>query len=156
MTITPPVSQNHPEPNITVMNRMEGKNSLVEVLYYNSLHGSEDITGAQQLYFAQQVGLRLKQVRISLNNSEVLTESGILLMHGNVRLTVYWDEWRVQPSTHPHSSLASHHRQVDEMVGCERNYFIRDIPGTCIGQCTDCNHWYSPRCLHLADATTRS
>ena len=75
MTITPPVSQNHPKPNITVMNRMEGKNSLVEVLYYNSLHGSEDITGAQQLYFAQQVGLRLKQVRISLNNGEGLLQT---------------------------------------------------------------------------------
>jgi uncharacterized protein (AIM24 family) len=84
----PPLApQNQPDPNVTVAARLEGKSSLVEVLHYNALHGSEDIRGAQQLYYAQQVGLRLKQVRISLRNSEAVAEAGALhFMHGNISL----------------------------------------------------------------------
>ncbi len=73
--------------NITVAARLEGKSSLVEVLHYSALHGSEDITGAQQLYYAQQVGLRLKQLRITLRDSEAIAEAGALhFMHGNLSL----------------------------------------------------------------------
>ncbi len=87
MSITPSIAREQPDPNVTVTARLEGKNSMVEVLHYNALHGSEDISGAEQLYYAQQVGLRLKQIRISLNNGEVLAESGALhFMHGNINL----------------------------------------------------------------------
>lgn len=83
----PLAPQNQPETNVTVAARLEGKSSLVEVLHYNALHGSEDIRGAQQLYYAQQVGLRLKQVRISLRNSEAVAEAGALhFMHGTISL----------------------------------------------------------------------
>ncbi len=79
--------QPQPETNLTVATRLEGKSSHVEVLYYNALHGSEDIAGAQQLYYAQQVGLRLKQVRITLQNSEAIAEAGALhFMHGHISL----------------------------------------------------------------------
>jgi uncharacterized protein (AIM24 family) len=83
----PPAPQPYAAQNMTVAAAMEGKSSLVEVLHYNALHGSEDMQGAQQLYYAQQVGLRLKQVRISLRNSEAVAEAGALhFMHGNISL----------------------------------------------------------------------
>ncbi|PDW02105.1 hypothetical protein CJ255_15775 [Candidatus Viridilinea mediisalina] len=78
---------NHGELNTTVIARLEGKSSLVEILQYNELRGSEDIRGAQNLFFAQQVGLRLKQVRITLRDSDAIIEAGGLhFMHGNINL----------------------------------------------------------------------
>lgn len=73
------------EHNITVATRTDGKSSTVEILYYNGLNGSDDIHLAQTLYYAQQVGLRLKQVRITLRNGEAVLESGALhFMKGNI------------------------------------------------------------------------
>lgn len=61
------------------------QNSSVEILHYNGLNGSDDISLAQTLFYAQQVGLRLKQVRIILRNGEAVLESGALqFMRGNI------------------------------------------------------------------------
>ena len=71
--------------NVTVVERLDGKSSSVEILHYNGLKGSDDISIAQTLFFAEQVGLRLKQVRITLRNGEAVLESGALhFMKGNI------------------------------------------------------------------------
>lgn len=49
-----------------------------EVISYNSLEGAQDVQTAMGLFFANQAGLKMKQVRIRLNNSSVKTEAGAL------------------------------------------------------------------------------
>ncbi|RAL22520.1 AIM24 family protein [Thermoflavimicrobium daqui] len=49
------------------------------------LKGSSDLTRASELYYAQKAGVRLKQVRILLNNAGVQIEAGALhYMRGNL------------------------------------------------------------------------
>ena len=55
----------------------DGK-SRFEVLSINPLEGALNTNMAMKLFFAQQSGLRLKQVRILLNNSAIKTEAGAL------------------------------------------------------------------------------
>ncbi|MGF1515690.1 MAG: AIM24 family protein [Elainellaceae cyanobacterium] len=50
----------------------------IEVLAYRNLGGSRDPSTAANLFFASQAGLRLKQVRITLENSNAITEAGAL------------------------------------------------------------------------------
>ena len=49
-----------------------------ELISYNNLEGAQRIETAMGLFFANQVGLKMKQVRIRLNNSAVKTEAGAL------------------------------------------------------------------------------
>ena len=49
-----------------------------EVISYNDLEGAQNIQTAMGLFFANQAGLKMKQVRIRLNNSSVKTEAGAL------------------------------------------------------------------------------
>ncbi|MGG6294984.1 AIM24 family protein [Leptolyngbya sp. AN02str] len=57
----------------------------VEVLAYRSLSGSHDPFTAQTIFFANQAGLQLKQVKITLQNSEAQLEAGALhFMHGRL------------------------------------------------------------------------
>lgn len=73
--------------NITVAERLEGQNSVVEILHYEGLSGTSDLDVARDLYFAHQMGMRLKQVRITLNNSAAILEAGALhFMKGNLAL----------------------------------------------------------------------
>ena len=56
-----------------------------EVISYNNLEGAQNIETAMGLLFANQVGLKMKQVRIRLNNSSVKTEAGALYYYkGNI------------------------------------------------------------------------
>lgn len=71
--------------NVTVMEQAESANTTVEILHYNSLDGSDDIESARNLFYVQQVGMRLKQVKITLYGGEVVLEAGALhFMKGNV------------------------------------------------------------------------
>lgn len=75
-------------PNITIIGAEESPNLKVEVLQYEHLEGSDDLEIAEKLFFAQQTGIRLKQIRLTLNNSEVLIEPGALhYMYGQLTLT---------------------------------------------------------------------
>ena len=59
----------------------------VDVLAYKTLAGSNDPTTAQNIYYANQTGLKLKQVRIMLNQGEAVAEAGTLhYMHGQLEL----------------------------------------------------------------------
>ena len=50
----------------------------VDVVAYRVLKGSADPRTAETLFFAAQAGMRLKMVRIVLNNSSVRLEPGAL------------------------------------------------------------------------------
>lgn len=59
----------------------------VDVLAYKTLAGSNDPSTAQSIYYANQTGLKLKQVRIVLNQGEAVAEAGTLhYMHGQLEL----------------------------------------------------------------------
>lgn len=59
----------------------------VDVLAYKTLAGSNDPATAQNVYYANQTGLKLKQVRILLNQGEAVAEAGTLhYMHGQLEL----------------------------------------------------------------------
>ncbi len=70
---------------VTVIEKTEGRSTTVEILQYDNLNGSDDISVAESLFYAQQVGVRLKQVRLILRDGEIITEAGALhFMKGNV------------------------------------------------------------------------
>ncbi len=59
----------------------------VEVLAYPRLGGAKDHHLASTIFFANQAGIRLKQVRITLNNDEAIAESGALhFKRGHIEL----------------------------------------------------------------------
>jgi uncharacterized protein (AIM24 family) len=59
----------------------------VEVLAYRNLGGAKDYRTAATVYFSNQAGIRLKQVRISLRDGEAIAESGTLhFMRGQIAM----------------------------------------------------------------------
>jgi uncharacterized protein (AIM24 family) len=59
----------------------------VEVLAYPRLGGAKDPQTASTVFFANQAGIRLKQVRITLRDDEAIAESGALhFMLGRVEM----------------------------------------------------------------------
>ena len=59
----------------------------VEILAYPKLGGAKDHQTAATLYFANQAGIRLKQVRITLQDGEAIAESGALhFMLGRIEM----------------------------------------------------------------------
>ena len=61
--------------------------SIVEVVQYKELKGSANLEVAEKLFFAKEVGIRLKMVRVILNNSKVRVEPGSLyFMRGNLKM----------------------------------------------------------------------
>jgi len=59
----------------------------VEVLAYKTLAGSRDPSTAQTVFFANQTGLKLKQVKITLQNGEAQVEAGALhFMQGRIEI----------------------------------------------------------------------
>src|SRR5262249_34150157 len=70
-----------------VLDMAEDDGFRVEVLAYSSLGGAKDHHTAATIYFANQAGIRLKQVRITLRDSEAIAESGALhFMLGQIRM----------------------------------------------------------------------
>ena len=63
------------------MNRLDEKISIIdsisydgvdfEIIAYNNLEGAQNVETAMGLFFASQAGLKMKHVRIKLNNSGV-------------------------------------------------------------------------------------
>lgn len=61
--------------------------SLVEVIQYRNLEGSSDVRTAENLFFATQSGMKLKMVRIRLDDSHVRIEPGALYyMKGDLEM----------------------------------------------------------------------
>jgi uncharacterized protein (AIM24 family) len=71
--------------NIEVIDSKASQDITIEVISYKRLDGAQRFVDAQALYYANESGIRLKQVRITLNNSEAILESGSLqFMHGHL------------------------------------------------------------------------
>lgn len=66
---------------VNVIERESVQGVTIEVLEYDSLNGSADPGISEKLYFSQKVGIRLRQVRITLNGGEIVTEAGALHYH---------------------------------------------------------------------------
>lgn len=64
--------------NMNVISQVQGDNIKVEVLEFSQLGGAGSISQAREIYFANKVNIKLRLVRILLNNSEVITEAGAL------------------------------------------------------------------------------
>lgn len=70
-----------------VLESAEGPGIRIEVLAYPRLSGAKDYHTAATVYFANEAGIRLKQVRITLQGGEAITESGALhFMHGRIQM----------------------------------------------------------------------
>lgn len=70
---------------LQVLDSVSNGKVKVEVLGYRSLSGSSDPYTAQTVFFANQAGLQLKQVKITLQNGEVQVEAGALhFLHGHI------------------------------------------------------------------------
>ena len=75
------------EENIRSIDEIAGQNSQVHVLEYEQLLGSNNIDNARTLYYAAKSGMRLRQIQITLNDGDVIIESGALsYMVGNIRI----------------------------------------------------------------------
>ena len=73
--------------NLEVLDMAEDDGFRVEILAYRKLGGSKDFQTATNVYFANQAGIQLKQVRITLREGEAIVESGALhFMHGHVQM----------------------------------------------------------------------
>jgi uncharacterized protein (AIM24 family) len=73
--------------NFEILDMAEGDGFKVEILAYPKLGGAKDHQTAANLYFANQSGMRLKQVRITLLDGEAIAESGALhFMLGHVQM----------------------------------------------------------------------
>ncbi len=66
------------EEKIEVIDRASYDDVDFEVIAYNNLQGAQNIQTAMGLFFANQAGLKMKQIKIKLNNSAVKTEAGAL------------------------------------------------------------------------------
>ena len=75
--------------NIKVLEGKSFNNVTFEILELESLQGATSASMAMQLFFAKQQGLKMRQVRVQLNNSAIKTEAGALYYHmGNIQSRV--------------------------------------------------------------------
>lgn len=59
----------------------------VEVIQFGELKGSADLRSAEKLFFAKEVGMRLKMVRVLMNNTTIRVEPGALyFMKGDLKM----------------------------------------------------------------------
>lgn len=71
--------------NINILDSVDKGNFKAEIIEYKSLEGSKDPSLARNLYYVQQAGMTLKQVKVTLNNSGVIVEPGALYFQkGNI------------------------------------------------------------------------
>jgi uncharacterized protein (AIM24 family) len=76
------------QPGVSVEERLASHNVSFEVIQYDRLTGSDSASVAQKLYYTQQTGLRLKQVRIRMQNGAVTLEAGSLnYLKGMIEVT---------------------------------------------------------------------
>lgn len=67
--------------NINVLECIEREGIKIEILQYKNLRGLRDVRLAKDLYNLEKVGMSLKQVKITLQNSSITTEPGALYFH---------------------------------------------------------------------------
>lgn len=71
---------------LTMVSEM-GNDTIFQVLEYDNLEGSDDLSTAMQLNFMKETEVKLKQVRIILDDTSVKIEAGALsYMKGNIEI----------------------------------------------------------------------
>lgn len=77
---------NEPDP-FEVIETEQVPGAKFEVVQYRALKGSSDLNTSEKVFFANQAGIHLKMVRITLEKSETMIEPGALyFMKGNLQL----------------------------------------------------------------------
>ncbi|NJL62705.1 MAG: AIM24 family protein [Methylacidiphilales bacterium] len=72
---------------VEVIDCISSDNFKVEILGYKSLSGINDPETAQAIYYANQVGMQLKQVKITLQGGEAQIEAGALqYLYGQIQV----------------------------------------------------------------------
>jgi uncharacterized protein (AIM24 family) len=72
---------------VEVIDCVSGDNFKVEILGYKSLSGINDPETAQAIYYANQVGMQLKQIKITLQSGEAQIEAGALqYLYGQIQV----------------------------------------------------------------------
>lgn len=69
------------EQKLKVLDSKTFNNATFEVVEMDSLDGAKSAGMAMQLYFAKQQGLKMRQVRVTLNGTAIKTEAGALYYH---------------------------------------------------------------------------
>ncbi|MGM9534214.1 MAG: AIM24 family protein [Intestinibacter sp.] len=73
------------EKKTSVLGKYSHNNAEFEILSYDKLEGAQSVNMAQSIFFAKETGLKVKQVKITLNNSSIKTEAGALYYYkGNI------------------------------------------------------------------------
>lgn len=73
--------------HLSTLEFMDGNGTRAEILQYDHLNGFDDTSLAAPLFYAHQIGVRLKQVKITLNGGSVVAEAGALhFMKGHVSM----------------------------------------------------------------------
>jgi uncharacterized protein (AIM24 family) len=75
------------ENNYKVIGSLEGSKSSFEILEYKNLNGSKNVGSATMLYFMKEANIKLKQIKINLNNGAVKLEAGALsFLRGSIEM----------------------------------------------------------------------
>lgn len=91
--------------------------SKVEVLQFANLAGSADVRTAENLYYANQSGMRLKMIRITLNNSRARIEPGAM----------YYMKGRLEMKA---SSGGGIFKGLSRKMLAGESYFVNEVHGT--------------------------
>lgn len=67
--------------NVKVLDSIEKGGFKVEILEYNHLKGSKDAALAEDLFYIRNAGMSLKIIKVTLEDSGLITESGALYFH---------------------------------------------------------------------------
>lgn len=89
----------------------------VEVLQFANLAGSADVRTAENLYYANQSGMRLKMIRITLNNSKARIEPGAM----------YYMKGRLEMKA---SSGGGILKGLSRKMLSGESYFVNEVHGT--------------------------
>jgi uncharacterized protein (AIM24 family) len=82
-----PYHQPKTSSRLQVLDCVSGDNFKVEVLGYKTLSGVNNPETAQAIYYANQAGMQLKQIKITLQNGEAQIEAGTLqYLHGQIQV----------------------------------------------------------------------
>lgn len=73
--------------HLSTLEYLDGNGTRAEILQYDRLNGFDDTSLAAPLFYAQEIGVRLKQIKITLNGGSVVAEAGSLhFMKGHISM----------------------------------------------------------------------
>ncbi|WP_368262742.1 AIM24 family protein [Clostridium disporicum] len=64
-----------------IIDEVAFKGATFQILEFEELNGATDIETAVNLFYAREVGMKLRQVRINLENAKIKTEAGALYFY---------------------------------------------------------------------------